>query len=152
MPTDIPSKADRALVDELRQAGLSDVSVWRLKRWRKEGLLPPPIQIRVTGRRGSASCYPPGTLEQALALARILERHRSFPKAAALLFAKGYTVTPNALRQAFAVGLDSIDAAIAEHARGVRDAHDVPPKVATAVVSQLRSSKKPGFWQRLLAT
>ncbi len=113
MPSDVPSKADRALVQHLREAGVEDMSDWRLLRWRRAGLIPSPSQAHVPGQRGSTSEYPEGAFEQALFLVEILKRHRSLDKAALLLFLHGYEIGPNPVRKAILSGLDYVDRMIA---------------------------------------
>lgn len=150
MPTDKPSTADLDLVARLRAAGVANMTWRKLKRWRKEGLVPDPVQVHAPGVRGSSSSYADDTFEQALTLARILTRHRSFAKAALLLFARGYAVEARAIQAGLVSGLDWFDAEIARHAPGV-DTAEVPQAVAHAIVARAApQSRKSGFLRGLL--
>src|SRR2546423_125292 len=100
----------KALLEAARLEGYR-VSNDQRKRWAREGLLPHPVQDHVRGIRGSESRYPPGTLEQLVAVARLHRSERRFDELRLDLWWEGYWVEPDRLRASLA-GL--LDDAVAE--------------------------------------
>lgn len=124
---------------------------WKLRRWRREGVLPPPRQARTPGARGSSSVYPIGTFEQALVVADMLRRHRSFPKVALLLFARGFPVERRAFQAVLVAGLDWVDAEISRYAGEARE-EDLPLTTANAIVAEsVRTARERSFRKALLS-
>ena len=64
----------------------------QLARWHRAGLLPRPRQRSLGRGLGTVTVYPPGTVEQAMALCQIRTRHRSLSRAAFQLWWDGFAV------------------------------------------------------------
>jgi hypothetical protein len=135
MPTRRPSRADRELASGLRAAGYSWVTDTQPQSWRRSGLLPEVVEERGGGERGRRSVYPPGTLNQALALCAMRERHRSTHKIATLLFLRGYPIEASAIRRAVMHWLDRLDSKIARYRRPGIDKEVLARRVARAIVA-----------------
>jgi hypothetical protein len=142
MPSDRPSRADEELVERLENAEIEGMTWTRLKRWRKAGLLPHPAQFRVPGQRGSTSSYPEGTFKQALAVDKVLKRHRNIDKAAILLFLADYEIDVTALRRAILNALDWLDDEIGSAAAGSSDPNEVAHRVGQAIVAERPRTKE----------
>lgn len=158
MARDVPSSTKR-LRAQAKRAGLDDVTENRIKRWKRDGLLPPARRKGVKGRGGTTSYYPPGTLAQVRELRTLLDDDhypRDIDKAAVLLFLRGYTVTEHALRRALANLLSGFLSPVTgagspeQAARAVRRRH-VSDSEATRLGDDdlheraLRSSVEPFF-------
>jgi hypothetical protein len=128
------------------------MTVTRLQRWQKNGVMPSADQSRVPGRRGSTSVYPRGAFTQARTLASTLDRHRNFDKAAILLFFNGYPVETKALRQALTAGLDHLDQKIDRYKGNAADPDTIATKVATAMVDEpLRTKAERAYRKKQIA-
>lgn len=141
-----PSKADQALIDALEEAGFSGYSGRTIESWREEGVLPKTEQRWLGRPHGSTSVYSPEAIRQGLALAGLLKRHRSFDKAATLLWLHGYDVEPERIRGALLAGLDHLGEQIDTHATGDPDA--TADAMAEAILSGRLRSKEERAWRR----
>lgn len=151
MPTDRPSRADKQLVNRLQEAGLTDMTWMRLKRWRKAGLVPDPEQQRIPGQRGSTSVYPEQAFEQALVVARLVKRHRDLDKVGFLLFLGGYAVEVEALRRIFLEGIDFIGQEIVRATEGATDTDEIATRLAQDIVNhRVRTADERAFKKQLL--
>jgi hypothetical protein len=152
VPTDVASRADLQLIKRLQRAGVEDMTLARLQRWQKNGLLPSAEQKRVPGRRGSSSVYPPIAFQQARALDAILERHRNFDKAAILLFLHGYDVDPKTVKKAISAGLDHVDKKIDSYRGAASDPDAVAELVARRSLAEpLRTKEERAHRRKLVA-
>jgi hypothetical protein len=152
VPTDVASRADLQLIKRLQRAGIEDMTLARLQRWQKNGLMPGAEQKRVPGKRGSTSIYPRIAFQQARSLDAILDRHRSFDKAAILLFLHGYTVDPDAVKRALEAGLVHLDAKIDRYKGGATDPDTVAEMVARRSLAEpLRTKQERAYRRKLLA-
>jgi hypothetical protein len=119
------------------------VSAHQLKRWRLNDLIPRPRQTWPTGKRGSASCYPPGTLDQLCALEELHRTIKLLPDLGFELWWRGFPVLTDKARGWIAqiiekhTGLDL--------AREPRDPYDV----ADEVTEMLRSGEPRDALMRL---
>jgi hypothetical protein len=139
-----PSKADQVLLQTLAEAGLPNYSGRTIESWREEGVLPTAAQEWLGRGRGSTSSYPPEARQQAVAVARLLKRHRSFDKTAALLWLHGYEVDPARIRKSLLTGVDYLDRQLAKYDRG--DPDKTARAIAKALVSERIRSKTGREW------
>lgn len=101
------SAADTALIDELATLGV-DVSVRQLERWRAAGLISTTRAWGGTGRGGSSSQYDEGTANLVEELVDVLAEERSLDLAALILFARGYQISEDGLRAAYANAYEAL--------------------------------------------
>ncbi len=87
-----------ALIARLSSHGYT-VTKTELARWHRAGLLPRP-QRRSLGRgRGMISIYPPGTMDQLLALCTIHRSEKRLPYVAWRLWWEGYTIPLSSIQE-----------------------------------------------------
>lgn len=123
-----PSQADRDLIAEAALVGVK-LSARQLKRWRSVGLLPSPARKGLGRGLGSRSSYPPGTLDHAVALARLPRRARTPGAATLSLFALGCPVDEAGLRQAHSQWVVGMETRLRRAARS-RDQFDLAEEAA----------------------
>jgi hypothetical protein len=96
MRRDAVTRADQTLIDSLPRD--LEVTPRKLERWRQRGLVPETAKMR-GDVRGSASSYPPGSVDQVAELARMLKNEDDDLDHALLrLFMRCYPVQLDALK------------------------------------------------------
>jgi hypothetical protein len=89
-----------ALLAQAGAMGARGITPKKVARWRTEDVLPPPISHGRGRGRGVSRSHDDRTLEQLVALDKILKRHRSLDYAAFRLWVRGYDVPPDRVRRA----------------------------------------------------
>jgi hypothetical protein len=111
----------------------------QLKRWYQQGLLQRPQQSHPPGERGSASTYPPGTLEQLLLVCRLHREERRLDELRFDVWWDEGWVEPTLLRRSLAGLLDAPLERLRLHAEHFSDPHEAalafieqPPEATSA--------------------
>jgi hypothetical protein len=92
-------EADRAVLDECTRRGVTDITVRKLERWRR--YLPDRVVEHRPGQRGSHTSNPPHYVDQVLTLDAHLKAGTPLRQAPIHLFAQGFSVKINNLRDAY---------------------------------------------------
>lgn len=120
----------RELIDACASQGVN-LTVTRLTRWVKYGLMDPPRKRGMGIGKGSVQVWPPDSMERALFIARALhDGDRSLESAAQALIADGQHVQPALLREM----LDSIALTVEENLQNNAevDAKDLQEAITAA--------------------
>jgi len=108
------------------------ISADQLKRWRRADLIPRPVQSHPSGNRGSEATYPPGTLNQLLAVCELRDRFKKLDRIRFELWWAGqHTGDLTHIRAFIVARLERLMGAPREH----RGRHEDPFEAAEAAVS-----------------
>ena len=110
----------------------------QLARWHRAGLLPHPRQRALGRGLGTVTIYPPGTVEQLLALCRIRQQHRSLTRAAFKLWWDGFPVEEDQVRGPLTHAATKLDSDLA----GTTKTPQGPAKGLTAAVNRRLGRKR----------
>jgi hypothetical protein len=91
---------------------------WQIERWRQVGLIPSPTKQWLGRGRGSVSTYSPEAVAQAIEVAKLVRRRRPLEVVVLVLFARGYPISIEHLRNAYRKHLSRVELWIAKHSTG----------------------------------
>ena len=116
-----------------------EVSAYRLKRWRRVGLLPRPRVVHRDGVRGSRALYPAWAVEQLVAVARLHRTVRGLSELVIAVWWEGHWVGTEALRAALIEPLQQLS----EEARAARGGGRDPYEAADRLLVAMKDDGAP---------